>query len=303
MILRNLYLASGILASAFFNVCSAQNDVQTTLTIPPLFVYPTAPENLTELSDRSDYLVEHFWDKFNLKNKHAVDQNALNHAFSVYVTPMQWADKNTSIKSVDKLIEKISKNPTMLLQMTKAAEENIYGNRAKMWIDEIYIRFLDALVKNKKIPELYKKRYGDQLKKLSVSAEGVVAPVFTFINRQGENKVFKPSGNYTLIEFGDPTCYDCKMAELKLETNAHIDQFVKNGKLNICFIIPSGYKNWQKDTEAYPSDWIVGASDNVDDIYDIRLSPTIYIIGPDEKIVRKNIDIVTAINTLTELCK
>ena len=33
-----------------------------------LFQYPQAPENLTTLSQRANYVVEHFWDKCNLKS-------------------------------------------------------------------------------------------------------------------------------------------------------------------------------------------------------------------------------------------
>lgn len=303
MRIQNLYMALA-LASAFVPASGlAQDNTGTTISIPPLFEYPTAPDDLTDLSMRSNYLVEHFWDKFNLKSKKTVDQNALNHAFSVYAAPMQWADKEVTHKAADKLIEQISKSPAMLLQMTKAAEENIYGPRAKMWIDEIYVKFLQALVKNKKTPELYKDRYATQLKKLTESAPGSTAPKFTYVNSAGETKVFKPSGNYTLIEFGDPTCYECRMAELKLESNARIDELVKVGKLNICFIIPSESEDWSKETAQYPENWIVGASDNADEVYDIRLSPTLYIIGPDGKILKKNIDIVSAIELLEDTIK
>lgn len=35
--------------------------------------------------------------------------------------------------------------------------------------------------------------------------------------------------------------------------------------------------------------WAVGASDSVDDKYDLRLTPAFYIIGPDDKVIAKNI--------------
>ncbi len=48
-----------------------------------------------------------------------MDQSALNHAFFVYATPMQWADKEKSIASVDRLIESLKKNPALMLQDDK----------------------------------------------------------------------------------------------------------------------------------------------------------------------------------------
>ncbi|MDE5869058.1 MAG: DUF5106 domain-containing protein, partial [Muribaculaceae bacterium] len=95
--------------------------------IEPLFTYPVAPEDIVSLGDKSNWLMQHFWDSFDFKSKKAVDQNALNDAFSVYSHPMIWADKDVVLKSTDNLINNISKNPVLMLQFTKAAEENLYG--------------------------------------------------------------------------------------------------------------------------------------------------------------------------------
>lgn len=57
---------------------------QDVITIEPLFEYPTAPEELPTINEKSDYLVEHFWDRMDFKSKSTVDQNALNDAFRVY---------------------------------------------------------------------------------------------------------------------------------------------------------------------------------------------------------------------------
>lgn len=302
MKLRN-YLFSIILIFSGINAFSQSVGDDEKIAIKPLFEYPTAPENLSDLNQKCNYLVEHFWDKLDTKSKKVVDQNALFHAFTVFISPMQWADKEVSHNATDKLISKISKNPTLTLQMTKAAEEAIYGPRAEMFIDEIYLKFLNAIVKNKKVSDLYRSRYEKQLTALEGSMPGKTAPAFNFIDREGETKLFTPTGNYTLIEFGDPSCYDCKMTELKLEANAAISDLVKRGKLNICFFVTTPDDSWVESTKEYPSSWIVGSAEDADEKYDIRLKPTLYIIGPDGKILNKNISINTAINTIVENCK
>ncbi len=271
------------------------------LTIPALFEYPSVPEDIDGLSAKCNWLVEHFWDNFDIRKQKTVDQSALNHAFSVYVAPMQWADSMKSLGSVEKLLSSLQKNPALLLQFTKAAEENIYGPRATMYIDEIYIRFLEAVVKNKKLKPTYKSRYEYQLKQLSGSQVGSTAPGFKFKKPDGTTGRYFPTGNYTIIEFGDPECFDCTMSKLKLDTDVSISELIKTGKVNICFIIPDGEEGWEKTVKDYPSKWVVGSSDEVSELYDLRQTPAFYIVGPDKKIKAKNITVDEVIEKIKEL--
>ena len=72
------------------------------VVIPPLFEYVEAPEDIVDLQSKTDYLMEHFWDPFDFKNTTVVDQNALNHAFEVYVTAMSFASEKKIDDSVKK---------------------------------------------------------------------------------------------------------------------------------------------------------------------------------------------------------
>lgn len=272
-------------------------------TVNALFEYPVAPESLEGIEAKSIYLVEHFWDALDTKSKKAVDQSALSHAFSVYATPMRWAPKEAVEKSVDALLSRLEKNPVLLLQMTKAAEENLYGPRSEVWIDGVYVKFLEGMLKNKKIKDIHKARYRSQLIRLSNSMTGSTAPEFDFIKPDGSKGHYMPTGNYTLIEFGDPDCYECNMSRLRLESNAAITDLVRNGKLNICFFIPAPEDNWQQKLTEYPEKWVTGAAEGIDDIIDLRTTPSFYLIGPDGRILQKNISLETAIREITDNVK
>ena len=100
------------------------------------------------------------------KNQGALNQAAVNDAVKVYSFPMQWADKVEVDKSLDKLLAQLQKNPTLLVQFTKAAEEALYGPRANMWIDEVYLKFLSTAMKNKKISKARKERYSRHIEQL-----------------------------------------------------------------------------------------------------------------------------------------
>lgn len=200
-------------AAKAFAMCVAMSaglssSAQQYIEIEPLFEYITAPEELSSLNEKSDYLVEHFWDKMDFKTKTTVDQSALNHAFKVYATPMRFAEKEKASASVNKLIDALSKNPTLLLQFTKAAEETIYGPRSEVWIDEVYTKFLRALIKNKKIQQPRKEKYAKQLAMLEASVVGNKAPSFSFENLDGNEASYFPMTTPSILIFGNPNNTD-----------------------------------------------------------------------------------------------
>ena len=267
-----------------------------TITIEPLFEYPIAPEELETLTAKSNWLMQHFWDNMDFKKKGAVDQIALNDAMKIYALPMQWAEKSEVDKSVNNLISKIAKNPTLQVQFTKAAEENLYGQRAQIWIDEIYIKFIEGLLKNKKLSDARKVRYRRQLNILNNTLVGNTAPSFDFVTPTGNPGRYQPIGVFTIIEFGDPDCDDCRHAKLKMETNVRFSSLVDRGLVNILFIIPDPNDGWQTKLAGYPSKWVIGASDTVADVVDIRTTPSFLIVGKDGKIIAKNASVEQAMN-------
>lgn len=259
--------------------------------VDPLFTYPVAPEELENIMDKSNWLMQHFWDSLDFKKKEPLNQAALNDAFRVYSLPMQFAEKTEVEISVDNLLKKIQKNPTFAIQFMKGAEDNLYGPKASIWIDEVYMKFLNAYIKNKKIKSPRKIRYERQLKQLENSKVGATPTNFTFTTPLGNPGKFEPRGVFTVIEFGDPDCEDCRMAKLKLDTDVTFSSLVDRGLVNMMFIAVDPEQGWETKMASYPEKWVVGASSDVAEIYDLRQSPSFYVIGKDGKIMAKNINL------------
>lgn len=286
-------MLAGIQATAF-----AQTD-DDIIVIEPLFEYPVAPDDLDGLQARSNWLVEHFWDSMNFKEKSSVDQNALNDAFKVYVTPMRFASEEASEASAAKLISQIAKNPVLSIQFAKAAEEALYGPRAEVWNDALVVRFFDNVIKNKGIKKDRKVRFERIRNQLANTLRGAVPPEFDYTTPDGKQSHYYPNGVITIIEFGDPGCDECRMAKLKMDTNVRLGNLIDKGKVNVLFVVPDPEDGWQSELKDYPSKWHVGASESVSDLYDIRRTPTLYVIDREGKVAAKNIDVLTAISIAT----
>lgn len=284
----NIFRSMGVVLMLALAVVCAKGEV---IMVDPLFEYPVAPEEIKTLGEKSNWIMQHFWDKMDFSQKAAVNQAAVNDAMRVYTLPMQWADKVEVDKSVDKLLAQLSKNPTLLVQFTKGAEEALYGNRANLWIDEVYIKFLEVYVKNKKLSAARKARYERQLRQLRNTRTGQMAPSFKFTTPTGNPGDYQPIGVFTIIEFGDPDCDDCRHAKLKMETSVWFTSLVDKGLVNILFITPDPEDGWQSKMTGFPSNWVVGASDTVADEIDIRSTPSFFVIGKDGKLIAKNISV------------
>ncbi|MCH5227470.1 MAG: DUF5106 domain-containing protein [Muribaculaceae bacterium] len=274
---------------------------ETVLEIEPLFEYPVAPEELISLNERCNYLVKNFWNGFDFKRKQAVDQIALNDAFHVYASTIPYASAKEVNQSVDKLIKNISGNPVMLLQFCKAAEVNLYGPMADIWSDEVYLKFLDAVIKNKKIEEKRKLRYINQANALKESAVGNTAPTFWFQDKERASKQYFPMSTPTLLIFGDPEDTDWRLDRLRMDSNFKLAEAIDKGKINVLYIVTKPDNNWQNTVSNYNKKWTVGQSEDVVKEYDIRLNPSIFVVSTEGKIIQKNKSVDSSVNTVLGL--
>lgn len=117
---------------------------------------------------------------------------------------------------------------------------------------------------------------------------GNVAPEFKFTDRNGKEQTYFPMTTATMLIFGDPSLPDWRLSRLRMESNAQLAQAVDKGKVNIIFIVPDNNDGWKSDVANYPSSWTVGIAPEVGKIYDFRVSPSIYVVGTDGKIIAKN---------------
>lgn len=275
------------------SVVAGQQDV---IVIDPLFEYPVAPEELPDLESKTNYLMENFWKPFDFKSKRAVDQTALNDAFATYTSFMNHADRQVVNKSVDELVKKLKKNPTLLYQFTRTAEENLYGPRANVWIDEVYLKFLDAIADNKKIDSSRKARYLDQRRRILASPHGGVLAPFSFTAPDGSKKDYVPAAKVNIIEFGDPGCDNCRKSKILLEVNFELRDLIEKGDVSMTFVnLEDSDLPASELFSSYPESWTVGSNTDIVEQIDIRDYPSFYVLDSKGTILGKNLNVQQAI--------
>lgn len=256
------------------------------------FQYPQAPENLTTLSQRANYVVEHFWDKCNLKSAFS-SRDKMAKAFRDYITYMQFAAKDTTISSINNLIKAVQKTPKNMLTLGEIAEETLYGDSAMFWSDELYLYFANAVINTKKLSKAEKARYKHHSTVLTNSMVGSKLPNFTFTTPKGEKVEFDSvNAPAIILFFNDIECADCQLAKVRLATNINLNKLINNGVIKIVTIYPGEpSKEWETEVESYPNNWIIGANEDIYDMFDMRTSPTIYQLDDKHTIIAKNLNV------------
>lgn len=261
------------------------------------FPYPTPPEALTTLSERTNYLVEHFWDRCNLKSAFS-SRAKLAVAFRDYVSFMPYASSDTVHESITRLINEVKGNKNNLLTLGEIAESALYSDSAEVLSDELYIPFATAVASNKKIPGASRARFEHQARVLTNSQLGAVAPPLPFETVDGvKSDLSKVESPYILLFFNDPDCDDCTLVKARLAADFSTRQLIDKGILKIVSIYPdSPSDEWKESVSRYPATWVVGASEEADDTFDMRNAPVMYFLDKDRKIIAKNMVIDNVIN-------
>ena len=132
----------------------------------------------------------------------------------------------------------------------------------------------------------------------------MVAQNFSFSDSLNQKKAFDdvPQTSSYILLFNDPDCSDCRLARVRISTNVIINELIDAGKLTLLCITPGEYsKEWADKVKDYPQNWVVGTSEDVDTLYDLRTTPIIYILDQNRRIIHKHVTADELVNLFNQI--
>lgn len=268
-----------------------------------LFPYPTAPDDIPSLMGKCNYLVYNFWDRCNIKESFS-SLNRLNDAFGMWAGFMPYASADTVHLAIDNYIKKVEKvAPKSLPEVGRMARNWFHCDTAKYYSDELYMQFCEAVAKGKKVPNAEKAKYAAEYKVLSSSSIGQLVPAFSFTRPDGTKSDFgSVIASRVVLFINDPDCFDCTLAKARLSADNNTKSLIDAGLLKVVSIFPGEpTSEWRAEAEKYPSNWIVGACENLDEYFNLDVMPAIYWLDGRHKVIGKEIPIDNMIYLIQQI--
>lgn len=290
-------IAAIITALAIALPMTAQTTTET------LFPIPTPPAEIEGFTERVDWILEHYWERCNIKSALSSRQKFAN-TIDTYLTEfVPNGSRRAAMRSIHTFLASLEKHPAELLFVGERAEAMLYSDTAVIASDEAYLPFARAIAENKKIDRASKARFAEQARILGQSSVGMTAPDLVYTDAAGEShSLAADTAAYVIVFFNDPDCLDCMIARGRLSANPTINNLIAGGVLKIVAITPDEMTDeWREGSNLYPDNWSAGVAPDAYDTFDIRATPTFYILDKDHHILGKNVPLDQILNLFNAL--
>lgn len=232
------------------------------------FSIPQVPSILTTPDERAEFVVTHYWDNFDFADTTLISRaDITEQAFADFANILPNVPAPLIEKGVMVMMNAAKVDGAMYIHFADLSEKYLYDPNSPMRNEEIYIVVLRNIVANEKLDVIYKVRPRYQLELALKNRVGDKAIDFAYTTeRGGKAKLYTTSGDPLLLFFFRPDCPTCKDVKEYVSSRG-IDKQVK-----ILYVNPD-------------------ADTHLDTLYDLRASPTLYLLDKDKRVILKDVPI------------
>lgn len=237
-------------------------------TSKPSFRLPDIPATLTSPADRTEYLITRYWSGFDFADT-ALVRNAriTEQAFVDFIDLLPHTTEQIATSGITKMMRGAATDSLMFDYFMELTEKYLYDPNSPFRNEGYYIAVLRNVIANEKLSDTKKIRPQYQLNMALKNRVGEKAIDFTFTTQNNKTiKLYNIFGDPLLLFFFYPDCQTCTSVK-KYMIDHGIDKQAK-----VVFINPDIDKHLHK-------------------LYDLRASPTLYLLDGNKKVVLKDASI------------
>nr|WP_304297295.1 DUF5106 domain-containing protein [Porphyromonas gulae] len=260
------------------------------------FPLPNIPLSITSPQERASYFVKHYWDEFNftdsayLQKPQNMEVSVANFLGVAIALPVDEVKPS--------IIYPLEKSSGALLELfMRFYKKYLYEPNSPMLNEEYYIPAVDFLMKSPKISYAERIRLKERYELMLRNRVGTKAE--DFIYEQSDGSLHRLSNRFTpntILVFYEPGCHTCSQLIGQLHQDDQLHNLVEAKQLSILFIYPDNDKNtWISGLSDFPD--FVEAGINSDgsitdrQLYDIKATPTLYLLGNHSNVILKDAQI------------
>lgn len=192
-------------------------------------------------------------------------------------------------RAITEFVRNTGKDEDTAEAATQALENSLLSATSPMRDDELYIAFVEEMLCSG-----YPNRVRNQwmLNAVKLNRPGSMLPQFDYETRDGVRHTSDSlRGCVTVLMFYDPDCSDCAEAIARIQNDNRLADAISRGKLHMICVYADGDRDaWLAAPDKIPAGWTDGFDTGRiagEELFVIPMTPAIYIVGADGKILRK----------------
>ena len=271
---------------------ATHNDAAQVVT--PKFRPPEVPAMISDPNSQLEYFVKHYWDYFDFADTSYVP--------TPDITEQAWVDYMDVLfrlpqhKAQEEMKSMISKSAggskKLFLYFTEIADKYLYDPNSPTRNEELYIPVLEVMIQTPALDDTEKIRPQMRLDWALKNRMGTKAADFQYTGIAGQTgTLYQINTTYILLFFNDPGCTSCIEHIEGIRNSVMMNRLISERRLTVLSIYPEqNIEEWKKNYAVYPAEWLKGydPSFTIGDKYDLKASPTLYLLDRDKTVLLKD---------------
>lgn len=256
---------------------------------------PTVPIHITSPEGVARYLVSHYWDAADLRSPLTEDDELLLEARLVdYIGLVQSLPPE---EATDWLLAPLRRSSdATLLPLLSLYKTYLYDSGSPMVSDACYEGILSWCLETPRLSRELQTAARNLLERVRLNPVGGAVSDFIYTKVDGSrHRLVNQTAPHTLLVFATAHCHTCHKALEQIGENEQLRADVARGDLGVLVVyIQTSPEAYAEEASGLP-DWITSGYDASGAIldkplYDIKVSPTLYVINRAGKVVIKDLD-------------
>ncbi len=255
--------------------------------------------NIIDSAFQYKYYKKHYFDYVDFSDERLLRTQFYYPKIDRYFEKLIIPIPDTVIKESDMVLKKASANQEVY-KYTLQMLFNKYNNSNIMGMDKVFVHFAENYYLNGKATwadTAWLKKVEERVDEIKPNLIGKKAPEIRLLSPDDELiSLYGINADYTVLFFFDPNCGHCKKATPLMKDLA--DKYWEKG-VEVLGIYTQGNKDeWTKFIkDQHLENWINGwdpyNQSNFRTYYDVRSTPSIYLLDKNKNIIGKRIDVET----------
>ncbi len=254
----------------------------------------SVPAHLHDIDERRDYIVQHYWDTIDLRDSVLLQDNSgrLEALFIDYFGLISTMDDEALAKAAVAPLNEMQGES--LLRVLRIYREYLFEPSSPLEDERAFRAVLEWAITSPRVDFAYQEQARELLRVINLNRVGTPATDFIYDTPEGtRHRLSTVLSPLTVVIFGTRGCPTCRMTLDYIKGEPIYRQLAERDQLRLLYI-------YVQDDEALPLQpvdstalWISTGRDHEgriihDQLYDIKASPTLYLLDRDKRVLMKS---------------